>query len=307
MSFKTLRAWNGEQSRAFEELSYQLLKNRVPPGAQAIRTGNPDGGVEWYATLLDGTEWGWQAKHVDGIGPLLTAMTDSVKRVAKERPQLRKLTFAISWNLATGTLGGERTSQRQKYEAKVSTWKKTIPGAEKIQFELVQESDLLDELAKPEHRGRRWFWWNNVVLGRDWLEQRSIEQADAAGEKYRPDLQVDLPIQEDLVALGFDQSVLTHFNRLRRDVITAVNDLHVLVKDEDDPDAAPYQAIHDTAAALKATASALAVQAGDPPTPLVHLNDQLSATAEAIEAARDYERRARAEWRELPSDDPKSS
>ncbi|MFF8444117.1 hypothetical protein ACF07U_25025 [Streptomyces californicus] len=305
MSFKTLRAWNGEQSRAFEELSYQLLKNRVPPGAQAIRTGNPDGGVEWYATLPDGTEWGWQAKHVDGIGPLLTAMTDSVKRVAKERPQLRKLTFAISWNLATGTLGGERTSQRQKYEAKVSTWKKTIPGAEKIQFELVQESDLLDELAKPEHRGRRWFWWNHVVLGRDWLEQRYMEQADAAGEKYRPDLQVDLPIQEDLVALGFDQSVLTHFNRLRRDAITAVNDLHVLVKAEDDPYAAPYQAIHDTAAALKTTASALAVQAGNPSTPLVHLTDQLSATAEAIEAARDYERRARAEWRELPSDDPK--
>ncbi|WP_439812347.1 hypothetical protein [Streptomyces sp. P9-2] len=305
MSFRTLRAWNGEQSRAFEELSYQLLKNRVPTGTQAIRTGNPDGGVEWYATLQDGTEWGWQAKHVEGIDPLLTAMTDSVKRVAKERPELRKLTFAISWNLATGTRGGERKSQRQKYEAKVATWKKTISGADRIQFELVQESDLLDELAKPEHRGRRWFWWHHVVLGRDWLEQRYKEQADAAGEKYRPDLQVDIPIQEDLIALGFDQTVLTHFNRLRRDVITAVNDLHVLVKDEDDPGAFAYQAIHDAAAALKSTASSIAAQAGDPATTLRHLTDQLSTTAEAIEAARDYERRAKAEWRELRSDDPK--
>jgi len=86
-SFDQLRTWNGEQSRAFEEISYQLLKYQVPAGTRAIRTGNPDGGVEWYATLPDGTEWGWQAKHVHGIDALLNAMTDSVKRVAKERPQ----------------------------------------------------------------------------------------------------------------------------------------------------------------------------------------------------------------------------
>ena len=61
-SFDTLRSWEGSQSRAFEELSYQLLKGRVPTGTRAIRTGNPDGGVEWYATLADGSEWGWQAK-----------------------------------------------------------------------------------------------------------------------------------------------------------------------------------------------------------------------------------------------------
>jgi hypothetical protein len=112
-SFDTLRTWNGEQSRAFEELSFQLLKDQVPAGTRAIRTGNPDGGVEWYATLPDGTVWGWQAKHVKGIDALLTAMTNSVTRVAKERPGLRKLTFVISWNLATGKSdkGGHRRGQ----------------------------------------------------------------------------------------------------------------------------------------------------------------------------------------------------
>ena len=42
--------------------------------------------MEWYATLPDGTEWGGQAKHVEGIDALLTAMTDSVNRVANECP-----------------------------------------------------------------------------------------------------------------------------------------------------------------------------------------------------------------------------
>src|ERR1700754_2571176 len=118
-SFKTLREWGGAQSRAFEELSYQLLKDRVPDGSRAIRTANPDGGVEWYATLRDGTEWGWQAKYITGIDSLLSAMTTSVKRVAKERPTLRKLTFVISTNLATGTRGGTQTAQRAKYEQRV--------------------------------------------------------------------------------------------------------------------------------------------------------------------------------------------
>jgi len=70
--FDHLRTWNGEQSRAFEEISYQLLKHKVPAGTRPIRTGNPDGGVEWYAILPDGTEQGWQAKHVHGIDALLT-------------------------------------------------------------------------------------------------------------------------------------------------------------------------------------------------------------------------------------------
>jgi hypothetical protein len=306
-SFDTLRTWNGEQSRAFEELSFQLLKDQVPAGTRAIRTGNPDGGVEWYATLPDGTVWGWQAKHVKGIDALLTAMTNSVTRVAKERPDLRKLTFVISWNLATGKSdkgGRQRKSQRQKYEDKVTTWQKTVTGADKITFELVQESDLLNELAKPEHNGRRWFWWNDLVLGHDWLMQRYQQQAAAASEKYCPDLQVDVPIQEDLLALGFDQSILAAFDRLRRDVISAVGDLHVSTRDEDEAAAALYKAIQNTATVLKATAGAFALQAGDPVAVLKPLSQQLSACAQAISAAEDYERRLAAEWRELPDDDP---
>jgi hypothetical protein len=275
-SFDTLRTWEGEQSRAFEELSFQLLKGQVPAGIRAIRTGNPDGGVEWYATLPDGTEVGWQAKHVKGIDALLTAMTDSVKRAVKERPDLRTLTFVISWNLATGTSGGERKSQRKKYEDKVKTWQQKIPGADKITFELVQGSELLDELAKPEHRGRQWFWWNALTLGQKWLEQRYQEQADAASQKYRPDLQVDVPIQEDLLALGFHHSVLAAFERQRRELVWAIDELHVLLPKVDET-AAKYQAILDSAASLKLTAQTLVLEAVRAEN-LVQGSDQLSCS-----------------------------
>ncbi|MEV6871461.1 ATP-binding protein [Amycolatopsis sp. NPDC051128] len=309
-SFKTLRTWNGEQSRAFEELSFQLLKDKVPSGMRAIRTGNPDGGVEWYATLHDGTEWGWQAKHVHGIDALLTAMTGSVERVAKERPSLRKLTFVISWNLATskaGKGGRERKSQRQKYEDKIKTWQQTIPGAEKIEFDLVQESDLLDELAKPAHNGRRWFWWGDLVFGRDWLETRYKQQAAAASEKYRPDLQVDVPIEEDLLALGFDQSIRTFFDRHVRDIISAVADVRVWTKDDDETATLLYQTISEAATTLRTTAEALALQAGDPPAALEPLLAAVAECQNAIYAAEEYERKLEAEWRELANDNPQKA
>lgn len=100
-SFGHIRDWDGSQSRAFEELSYQLLKCDVPSGSRAIRTGNPDGGVEWYAIVGCDEEWGWQAKYITEIDTLLTAMTESVRRVAVERPTLTHLTFVIPTNLST--------------------------------------------------------------------------------------------------------------------------------------------------------------------------------------------------------------
>jgi hypothetical protein len=302
--FDSLRAWNGEQSRAFEEISYQLLKDQVPAGTRAIRTGNPDGGVEWYVTLADGTEWGWQAKHVHGIDALLTAMTDSVQRVAKERPNLRKLTFAISWNLATGTSGRERKSQRKKYDDKVAAWGKGISGAAQIEFDLIQESNLLDELAKPEHNGRRWFWWNDLVLGEDQLVSLHEQQASAASEKYRPDLQVDIPIQEELSALGFDRAILGTFNHLLRDVTDAAAELDLWTKGEDQATIAVYQMVQDTAATLSSTAAALALQAGDGPTALDPLSVQLAACERAISDAEEHERDRRTAWQKLPADDP---
>jgi hypothetical protein len=109
-------------------LCYQLFKGDAPHGARAIRTGNPDGGIEWYATLPDGTDWGWQAKHVHDVDSLLDGMTESVRAVVRDRPKLTKLTFLISSNLDTAVSRGRRKSQRQKYDDKVEFWRTSVGG-----------------------------------------------------------------------------------------------------------------------------------------------------------------------------------
>ncbi len=303
ISFDNLRVWAGSQSRAFEELSYQLLKSEVPARARAVRTGNPDGGVEWYAAVGPSQEWGWQAKYIKGIDALLTAMTDSVKRVAKERPNLTQLTFVISTNLSTGTEGRQRKSQRQKYDDKIATWKRTIKGADRIEFNLIQESDLLDRLSTPEHAGRRWFWWNSPVLGADWFRERLDEQADAAGERYRPDLQVDLPIEEDLMALGFDQKFVDDYERLRRRVVA---DGHSLVVQPSGPKelAKLHRSIQSTAEALTTLCESAVLSPRDAGSTLDDLAKVSQAFLDAVEAAATLERDLYWKWEKLAKDEP---
>lgn len=300
-SFETLRSWNGTQARAFEELSFQLLKSEAPANSLVIRTGNPDGGVEWYAVLPDGSEWGWQAKYVHGIDALLTAMTASVTRVALERPRLTRLVFVVSSNLATGTRGGERKSARQKYEAKVETWKRSIPAAAHVEFALVQASELLDRLAQPEHRGRQWFWWADPQLGRSWCAAKLHEQADAAGERYRPDLQVDLPIEEDLKALACSESTMEDLERLLGRVVAAAQGLRL----------APcgpkklqtlHRALIESAAVLAGAVKQVVVTAESAPFCLNSVAAALESFRRDVERATALELQLDREWRDRSPD-----
>ena len=268
--FTLIRSWDGSKDRAFEEICYQLLREPQDLPAdmvgRPIRTGNPDGGVEWYALRANGEQWGWQAKYIFDIDSLLGAMTRTVNRVVLERPTLTKLTFCIPNNLSAGTAGGTQTPGRQKYDEKVETWKRTIPGAGKIDFELIQESDLLDRLTQPQHAGRQWFWWHEPYLGPAWLAELQRKQSDVAGDRYRPELQVDVPIQEDLSALGFADS---YFEELGRHVDLALKRLSEI-------GLPPTEADGDVTASATAAAAAA----------ITTLRDQASADYQADEATR---------------------
>lgn len=294
--FDAIRPWRGSTARAFEELCYQLFESDVPTGTRAIRTGNPDGGVEWFATLPDGSEWGWQAKHIHDVGSLLNAMTHSVRAIVGDRPRLTTLTFLISSNLSTAVRRGRSKSQRQKYEDKVEFWHTSIGGAADITFELIQESDILDRLALPAHVGRRWFWWGGVEFSDAWFSQRLREQTEIAGEKYRPDLQVDLPIEDDLSALGFDDSALDHLDRLRRHVMSEARDLR-LNRDGSDELVEAYGSICSTTSELQTICSALHVEPSTIASDLAPLRLALDGFTRAVSVASGLEREAEDEWR----------
>jgi hypothetical protein len=220
MSLRTIREWAGSQNRAFEELCYQL-RDPTPEGAELVKTGNPDAGLEWYFKFGNGVEWGWQAKYSFEIGDLLKEMEASLKAVCKKRRNCRRLTFCIPFDLPDGRRGKEQKSAREKFEDRKRHWRERIEGADRVTIELWSEGELLERLARPERRGIEWFFWSAEVFGPAWLQQRLEVTARTAGKRYSPELNIEIPIAFALEGLGRSDEFLRRYRRIRGAVVKA--------------------------------------------------------------------------------------
>lgn len=223
--FRNIRHWHGSQYRAFEELCYQL-RDPTPDKAELVKTGDPDGGLEWYVTLSNGVQWGWQAKFTFDITTLLRLMEKSLKTVVQTRPKCRRLTFCIPFDLPDAPGVGERKSARQKYEYRKKRWRERIPGADRVRVELWEGGNLLQRLVKnPAHRGISWFFWDEEVFSPEWCAKRQTIAISAAGERYSPELHVDLPVAFAFEGLARTEYFWERYRARRNAVLTASDDI----------------------------------------------------------------------------------
>ena len=225
--FKSIRQWRGSQDQAFEELCYQL-RDPTPDGADLVKTGNPDGGLEWYVTLRNGVQWGWQAKFTFDIGTLLKLMEKSLRTVVEKRPNCRKLTFCIPFDLPDAPGAGEKKSARQKFEDRKKSWRNRIPGADRVRIELWSAGDLLERLVRhSDRRGLEWFFWDKEVFSPEWCARRLEITVQAAGERYSPELHIDLPGAFALEGLALSEAYWQRFGALRNAVLSAARQITV--------------------------------------------------------------------------------
>ena len=225
--FRSLRQWDGSQHRAFEELCYQL-RDRSLDGPDLVKTGNPDGGLEWYVTRRGGALWGWQAKYTFDIDKALRLMERSLKTVVQERPTCRKLTFCIPFDLPDAPGKAARKSARQKFEDRKQKWRRRIVGADRVRIELWSEGDLLDRLVHhPSQRGIARFFWEREVFSAHWCSERTTATLDAAGGRYTPELHVELPTAFALEGLARSETYWAKYQKLRAAVVVAANRIRV--------------------------------------------------------------------------------
>lgn len=219
-SLDSIRSWDGSQDRAFEELCYQL-RDPAPPNCESWKLGNPDGGYEWFIRHRNGVEWGWQAKFTSDIEKALPLMKDSLRTVVKKRPRCKRLTFCVPFDLPDSPDPGRIKTAREKFEDAKKSWAHDIEGAKNIRIELWQAGDILERLALPQHRGRAWFFWDEEVFSPEWCADRLRATTKAAGDRYTPELNVELPIVFDLEALGRSDVFVHRYRRRRGEVVKA--------------------------------------------------------------------------------------
>ena len=227
MDFKTIRQWRGSQHQAFEELCYQL-RDGTPPGAKLVKTGNPDGGLEWYITFRNGVQWGWQAKYSFTIDSLLQGMEKSLKTVVEGRPNCRQLTFCIPFDLPDAVESGRRKSARQKFEDKKTSWRNCISGADRVCIELWSGGDLSQRLVcHPDHRGIAKFFWDREIFSPEWCAKRMSIAHNSVGDRYTPQLHIDLPVFFALEGLAMSKAYWQRLRDVRDSVVRALERIQV--------------------------------------------------------------------------------
>jgi hypothetical protein len=235
--FQGIREWDGRQDRAFEELCFQL-RNPTPEGAELIKTGDPDAGVEWYWRWPDGAEEGWQAKFIFGTDDLLDAMRRSLKSVVQKRGDLKTLTFCIPWDLPDDPSRSRGAQARQRFDEAKERWAEFAP---QVEIGLLSGGELLDRLAREEHRGREWFFFNERVLGAAWCARELGYTIDDAGDRYTPQQDVDLPVDRVLEAVALPNDLKERLSQRVGDVLHAGRELLKREKEQWEPWLSPIR------------------------------------------------------------------
>jgi hypothetical protein len=194
-----LRSWNSSQRVSFEHVCVQFAAHEeVPPGSFFTRKAAPDGGVEGYWTLSDGSEWGFQAKFF--LSPPKSAewaqIDDSVSQALSKHPALKRYTVCLPIDRQDPRVPKTEWFKDQ-WDKRVQKWQSWAKGLQRlVEFEYWGESELLDRFGQEKHAGRYSFWFSGELFSKEWFRQQFERTKENAGPRYTPELNVDLPIAE---------------------------------------------------------------------------------------------------------------
>jgi hypothetical protein len=205
LDFRSIRPHDGSQHSGFEEFCCQLAALDSPGRAFHRKGPGADAGVECYRVEIDGTESGWQAKYFLEFGSSqVSQLTESFEHALERHPQLQKYIVCLPINLSDGRVGNQK-SQRQRWDDWVG---RCVAAAapRKVDIELWGAFELGERLGRddPLYSGRRMYWFGGTQLGQDWFRARFDIARAALGERYAPELNVELPIRRALAAFVRD-------------------------------------------------------------------------------------------------------
>ncbi|MDE0077709.1 MAG: hypothetical protein OXO50_09330 [Caldilineaceae bacterium] len=192
-----LRTWDGSQNTAFEMLVCQLAENeRVPDGSSFVRKGAPDAGVECYWELPNRRELGWQAKFFTSPPtPQQWRQVDSsVKKALDRHPNLQTYTICMAVDRPDARNEGQM-SFLDRWNERERNWKCWAAKRNMcVDFSFWGTHEIVERLSREEHRGRHFFWFNEEILSPTWFQQHLDEVFARIGPRYRPELNVQLPL-----------------------------------------------------------------------------------------------------------------
>jgi hypothetical protein len=206
LDFNHIRPLNGSGNDGFEEFVCQLARREeIPCKKKFVRNGKPDGGVECYWILEDGSEVAWQAKYFcKAFGDSQYQQIDgSVKEALNAHSNLRRYIITVPTDLSDAHVEG-RMSMRERIDGYVGRWLKVNPH---VAFEFWWASDIIERLQKPSNQGMLRFWFGGYEFTDADLIRFNAKSIKDLGRRYLPKLNVDVAADEYFEVLSRGRSL----------------------------------------------------------------------------------------------------
>ena len=211
---------DGSQAAGFEELCSQLARLEAPDGAEFVRTGSPDSGVECYCKLEDGREWGWQAKFFDRPlrDPQWKQLDRSVKAALEAHPDLVRYFVCVPRDRSDSRRSGV-TTELQRWESRVAKWGSWAQQrGMTVEFVWWGTSELVDLLSQDAQAGRLRFWFGGGQFSDEWFDHHLQLAISAAGPRYTPEVHVDMPLVRDFDLFGRREAAVSEVRHLAKSI-----------------------------------------------------------------------------------------
>lgn len=191
IDFNNIRSINGSANDGFEEYVCQLAhREEILYKKKFVRCGKPDGGVECYWILEDGSIVAWQAKYFCRAfeDSQYQQIDRSVKEALNSHPNLKRYVIAVPTDPSDAHVTG-RMSMKERIDRYVERWSKINPH---VTFDFWWLSDLIERLQKPSNQGMLRFWFGeHEFTDRDFFRFNE-ESINDLGKRYTPKLNVEV-------------------------------------------------------------------------------------------------------------------
>lgn len=209
IDFNNIRFLYGSANEGFEEFVCQLARREdIRYSKKFVRNGKPDGGVECYWILEDGSIIAWQAKFFCKAfeDSQYQQIDKSVKEALNSHPNLKRYVIAVPTDPSDAHVTG-RMSMKERIDGYVKRWSKINPH---VTFDFWWASDLIERLQKSSNQGLLRFWFGKQELTDEDLMRFNADSINDLGKRYTPKLNIEVEPIQYFEALSRGNS-LNHF------------------------------------------------------------------------------------------------
>ena len=224
INWSKLKPYQNDQRRSFEELCYQIAKGLYGEMGQFTSVDDSGGGdgVEFYLTLPNGDEWGWQAKFYYPQPRLSESsrkqsIIKSLETACQKHPNLKK------WVLCTPT---NFTPAEQKWFEE--TLSHSVP---EIEIEHWGDSDFNNWLSEPGFSGKLNYFFNELELDMNWFKRQFDKQMVGVGDKFDSCLHIKTKVDAEIHALLGDKAFVHQITKWIKELEEELLDLKDAIND----------------------------------------------------------------------------